>query len=491
MPHHKRRDSAQVQQLLQRAHLNATQAHVKLDLKESRITILESDKLIKDAQLVQLETDRLAKETQLLQLETDKTLKDTTMAALTARLVTLENGGGSSSGDGSMSSETVNWTNISEINLSGEKIANGDFSSVTGGVPTNWVLQNGTLDADQLALGRVDGLNGAVALQQMFSSPLAIGTKIIVKVERYDTNTGNAGFRLVKADGNMHGNVVQIPPSPGFVEYTVADHAMAGIRLDTLHGTRSLSSISVFQGAISGGSVQVYAGGTIEKISGSAAYNAGASSVQAIGGNSDGYVQFQLSQSPIRVGLTYSDVDFADINPFRLVLNYNGSAWVGATKVLTAGSVSVGDFFRIRHYSADNTVHFQKRQAVYADDTDFCLLQTCGLMPNNGHANDHTFETENRPLIKAKQTLNGLTAGEYYRIHIVNTNSGNARIYTTAGVQIGWMSGRGTNWEIQKEEGQEYVTFHTHPTLTNGNDLYVDTSLFNVGSRLNDVTIVR
>lgn len=416
------------------------------------------------------------------EFKADKLIKDTKMSTIEAdinsfstRIVTLENGGGSGSGDGSgsMSSETVNWTNISEINLSGEKITNGDFSQLTtpdtsqtsftsadvgreiiglqdrplrgfsigdvctitnvtsssnstttcgggglsiGGLgsqwtwnetahPTNWVLRNGTLDADQLALGRVDGLSGAVAIQQMFSSPLAIGTKIIVKIERYDTNTGSVGFRLVKADGNMHGNVVQIPPSPGFIEYTVADHAMAGIRLDTLHGTRSISSISVFQGAISGGSVQVYAGGTIEKISGSSGYNAGASSVQAIGGNSDGYVQFQLAQAPLRVGLTYSDVDFENINPFRLVLNYNGSGWVGATQALTAGSVSAGDFFRIRHYSADNTIHFQKRQAV--------------------------------------------------------------------------------------GDGQDYVTFHTHPTLTNGSDLYVDTSLFNVGSRLNDVTIVR
>lgn len=348
------------------------------------------------------------------EFKADKLIKDTKMSTIEAdinsfstRIVTLENGGGSGSGDGSgsMSSETVNWTNISEINLSGEKITNGDFSSITNNTPTNWTLKSGTLDANELALGRIDGLNGAVALQQMFSSPLAIGTKIIVKIERYDTNTGNVGFRLVKADGNMHGNSVQIPASPGFIEYTVVDHAMAGIRLDTLHGTRSISSISVFQGAISGGSVQVYAGGTIEKISGSSGYNAGASSVQAIGGNSDGYVQFQLAQAPLRVGLTYSDVDFENINPFRLVVNYNGSGWVGATQALTAGNVSVGDFFRIRHYSADNTIHFQKRQAV--------------------------------------------------------------------------------------GDGQDYVTFHTHPTLTNGSDLYVDTSLFNVGSRLNDVTIVR
>jgi len=363
-----------------------------LDLKETRIGTLENDKALKDLKIVELEND--------------KSLKDTSIATLTTRLDTLENGGGSSSGNsGSMSSEAVNWTNISEINLSGEKITNGDFSSVSGGVPTNWNLKNGTLDSDELALGRIDGLNGAVAIQQMFSSSLAIGTKIIIKVERYDSNTGNVGFRLVKADGNMHGNVVQISPSPGFVEYTVADHAMAGIRVDTLHGTRSISSISVFQGAVSGGSVQVYSGGTIEKISGSNGYNAGASSVQAIGGNSNGYVQFQIARAPVRIGLTYSDVDFTDITPFRLVLNYNGSGWVGSTQALTAGSVSVGDFLRIRHYAATNTIEFQKRQAV--------------------------------------------------------------------------------------GDGQDYVTFHTHPTLTNGSDLYVDTSLFNIGSRVNDVTLVR
>ena len=241
----------------------------------------------------------------------------------------------------------------------------------------------------------------------------------------------------------------------------------------------------------SGGTVQAYAGGGLEKISGTSGWNAGASSVQKIDGNSDGYVQFQLAQAPIRVGLTYSDVDFENINPFRLVLSFNGAGRVGATEVLTAGTVSAGDFFRIRHYSADNTVQFQKRQVIYVDDTDFCLLQTCGLMPNNGNANNHTFETTNRPLIKAKQTANGLTAGEYYQIHIVNTSTGNSRVYTTAGVQVGWMQGRGTNWEVQKEEGQDYVTFHTHPTLTNGSDLYIDTSLYSVGSRLNDVTIVR
>ena len=38
--------------------------------------------------------------------------------------------------------------------------------------------------------------------------------------------------------------------------------------------------------------------------------------------------------------------------------------------------------------------------------------------------------------------------------------------------------------------GQDYVTFYTEPTLTNGNDLYIDVSLHHVGARINDVTIV-
>lgn len=39
--------------------------------------------------------------------------------------------------------------------------------------------------------------------------------------------------------------------------------------------------------------------------------------------------------------------------------------------------------------------------------------------------------------------------------------------------------------------GTDYVTFHTHSELTNGNNLYVDTSLVDVGSRLNDVLLAR
>jgi len=95
-----------------------------------------------------------------------------------------------------------------------------------------------------------------------------------------------------------------------------------------------------------------------------------------------------------------------------------------------------------------------------------------------------------RPLIIAKETVNGLTTGVYYRIHTVNTSSGNTRIYTLDGVQIGWMTGRGTNWEVQKESGQDYFTFLTSSTTTYGSDLYLDVAFDGVGGRINDVTIV-
>ena len=387
-------------------------------------------------------------------------------------------------------SNAVSWTNLTEINLSGEKITNGDFSSVTNNAPTNWSVHSGTLDQTKLASGIVDGSGGAVAIVQNFSQTIPSGTELIFKVTRADTNTGNVRFNPIRSsDGVIMSVNIGIDPSVGYASYTTTV-GISGVKLDTLHGLREVSSVSVFQGEVSGGTVQAYAGGGLEKISGVSGWNAGASSVQKIDGNSDGYVQFQWAKNSLEVGLTYTDDNYTqNTDPYFLRL-YSGGRTVASGGYDEASFATAGDWFRIRHYASTNEVKFQKRQTVYVDDADFCLSQTCGLMPNNGHANDHTFATADRPLIKAIETVNGLTAGEYYRIHAVNTNSGNTRIYTTAGVQVGWMTGRGTNWEVQKEAGQDYVTFQTANTLSNGSDLYVDTSLYNVDSRINDVTIV-
>lgn len=488
-----------------------------LDLKETRIVTLEDDKLVKDSKISALEDDKAVKDTKIANLESDKNDKDNRVAALEsdknekdtkmsdmesdmallASQVSLGNVrvslGNLATRVSSLEtlgikgiSGAVSWTNLTEINLSGEKLVNGDFSSVTNNAPTNWTVSNGSLNQTKLAEGIIKGSGGHVSIQQIFPQNIASGTKLIVKV------TSNDDIKFIPIKGNGQSdldNDFTVLGSDGYAEHTTQT-IVSGFKVSTVNGLREFSSISIFQGEVSGGTVQVYAGGGLEKISGANGWNAGASSVQKIDGNSDGYVQFQWAKNSLEVGLAYTDDDYAqNIEPYFLRF-YSGGRTVASGGYDEASFATVGDWFRVRHYASSNQVHFQKKGTVYVDDADFCLSQTCGLMPNNGHANDHTFATADRPLIKAIETVNGLTAGEYYRIHAVNTNSGNTRIYTTAGVQVGWMTGRGTNWEVQKEAGQDYVTFQTANTLSNGSDLYIDTSFYHVESRINDVTIV-
>ena len=85
-----------------------------------------------------------------------------------------------------------------------------------------------------------------------------------------------------------------------------------------------------------------------------------------------------------------------------------------------------------------------------------------------------------------------LTIGELYEVYTVRASDqalylrdldGNAHGYHGQGT-------RGVRFEVVEEAGQDYVTFYTEPTLTNGNDLYVDVSFWTAGARINDVTIV-
>ena len=275
-----------------------------------------------------------------------------------------------------------------------------------------WSVANGTLDQDKLSQGIIKGFNASVGVQQMFSTPLVIGTKIVVKVERSDTNSGSVAFKHVKIDGNPKGGDIHIPRDDGFVEYTVTDTDMHGIRFSTMFGAREISSVSVFQGAVGGGTVQANGNGGLQKIAGLDGFNAGASSTNFIEGNSDGYVQFQWGAEfkSQRIGLTYQDVDFENILPFMLIINGNGRVFTNGSNAFGQDDFAeVGDYFRIRHFASDNTVQFQKRQDI--------------------------LDSEGNSL------------------------------------------------------GQDYVTFHTHSSLSNGNNLFVDTSLYHIGSQLNDVLL--
>lgn len=365
--------------------------------------------------------------------------------------------------------------------------------------PTNWSINNGTIDQTKLSEGIIKGSNGSVGIDQMFSSPLAIGTRIVVKATRADFGTGGIAFKHLKADGNAQGGNISIPIADGFTEYEVVTSDMHGIRFSTNNGTHEISSVSAFQGVVSGGSVQVNGNGGLEKIAGLGGFNAGASSTNFIEGNSNGYAQFQWGSAnkSLQIGLTYLDDDYGNVEPFRLVINGNGHVYTNGNNIFSGGTgwASQGDYFRIRHYASDNSVRFQRRQEIFQDDADFCLLSSCGLSPNNGSVTNHTFDADSRPLILAKRDISsvGAVQGQYYKIHIVNTNNQTSRIYDLDENLVGWIGGnpRGLDWEVQESIGQDYVTFHTHSELTNGNNLYVDTSLFHVGSRLNDVLLAR
>lgn len=406
---------------------------------------------------------------------------------------------------GNFTIEPVNWTNISEINLSGEKLLNTDFSSVysqyvadpsndgsnrgssaypvnlivltsvdlggtifsagsilngVGGggandslirmedpddprdrpytttnqntgtwawhdwanrgitweyaklenLPTNWSVLNGTLDETQLANGIIQGDGGAVAIKQTFAQIIPTGTELVLKATRADSETGNIRFNPIRAsDGVAMSANIGIDPSVGYATYTTTI-AISGVKIDTLHGLREIDSVSIFKGAVSGGSVQTYTGGSIEKISGVGGYSAGASSVQKIDGQKGGYVQFQIASatSAVQIGLVNQDHDFEVDAPWKMIFEGGhidfSEPWIGDHTPYV-----VGDWFRIRHYSASNQIHFQKKQDVV--DSNGVLL------------------------------------------------------------------------------GQDYVTFYTHPSLSNGSDLYVDASFYSVGSRVNDVQI--
>ena len=558
-------------------------------IKDTKVAALEADKLVKDTKIATLESDKNDKDTRVAALESDKNAKDTKMStmesdmtSLTSRVSTLESSGFDTSdlatkvSLGNLAtrvtsletlgisgiSNAVSWTNLTEINLSGEKLTNGDFSSTswafdtsfafpttpTSGnytfsetvyiqwlddgtanftenkvyevlryalhngdlelqndlgsvvwvgarkqrynandkirgeewevvekVPANWSVHSGTLDQTKLSSGIVDGTGGAVSIQQMFSSSINANTSLVCKVTRNDNGVGTVYINTLNSGGISSSPRIHIDPSVGYVEFTRTD-TIYGLRLSTDHGLREVSDISLFQGEVSGGTVQAYAGGGLEKISGGGDWNAGASSVQKIDGNSDGYVQFQWNSKSVRIGLKYRDTNYNVASP-RMHINY-------ATNTVETKSVSPGDWFRIRHYASTNEIKYQLKETVYSQNTNFVFQTASG--------SNYQYISTERPTVISLDGTGNLTIGELYEVYTVRASDqalylrdldGNAHGYHGQGT-------RGIRFEVVEEAGQDYVSFYTEPTLTNGSDLYVDVSFYHVGARINDVTIV-
>jgi hypothetical protein len=415
------------------------------------------------------------------------------LKALSDRVTTLE--GTVPAPTGPFTASPVTWTNLSEINLSGEKLLNTDFSSVSNQLPTNWSVLNGTLDQTQLANGIIQGDGGSVAIQQTFSQTIPINTELVLKATRTDNNSGNVRFQPIRADnGVVMSNNIAINPSIGFATYTTPID-ISGFKLDTLHGSHEVSSVSIFQGVVSGGSVQTFTGGSIEKISGSDGYNAGASSVQKIDGQKDGYVQFQIGSvnKSVRVGLVNQDSNFEVDIPFKLNFG-NGFIDYYQPFLDNQETYETGDWFRIRHYSANNEIKFQKREDIYEANTS--LRSSTYSVQDGSDVGDYVVFLKTDVGQQTSGTDVAVTLNRGYEIVGYSSASNQLKVLDDNGNNA-WLAlnntnsyrNRGSAWEFAENIGQEYFTFYTHPTLSNGDDLYVDASFYSVGSRINDVQI--
>ena len=227
------------------------------------------------------------------------------------------------------------------------------------------------------------------------------------------------------------------------------------------------------------GEAEVTGTNTLTKIGGVDDFNTGGSSTNFIDGESNGYFQFQLS-GMMKIGVVYSDSDYNVDTPFSwkfLQTQYS--------HVLTSIAMPFtdGDWFRIRHYASENKIHFQRKQEVFGEDTDVVFI--------DGNANKGKFIFVN---------LVNFTSGKLYEITEVGV-VGNGGIMVTddiGGERWLWNDRadkpdfiRGVAWQFTKSIGQGYVTEFIHPTSTNGNDLFLDVSLREIGASVNDPKIAR
>ena len=85
-----------------------------------------------------------------------------------------------------------------------------------------------------------------------------------------------------------------------------------------------------------------------------------------------------------------------------------------------------------------------------------------------------------------------MVAGELYRMYRINVvqSSGQfevAQLYEIDGTPIGWFAR--SFWQVVEEIGQDYVTFFTPSLLSTNGNLFLDVSLSQLTSQINDAKI--
>jgi len=236
-----------------------------------------------------------------------------------------------------------------------------------GGVTlANWTKSLGNWDAAQLANGILQGYGTAVSIRQTVAT---LANEIYeVGITRVDSEEGltvklrtSTNVKWLTHNNDIT-NEVDVPFNTVARFEIIGNDTPTYIELDTVDPLLQITAASLKRKKLAGGVIQELTNNTIKKISGGDSWNAGASSVEFINGQGEGYVQFQMAQSgkDIKVGLTYADLDYGSITPFQIY--FTGTVAYAGAYSYYCNYIS-GDWFRLHHDSVNNQILFKKREA--------------------------------------------------------------------------------------------------------------------------------
>jgi len=163
-------------------------------------------------------------------------------------------------------------------------------------------------------------------------------------------------------------------------------------------------------------------------------------------------------------------------DPYQMHVRSNGAVRPGNGSITSTGFVTSGDWMRIRHYSTNNQIQYQKRQLVEKENPTVPVQvgQRIKILYN--------FTTGSG--VEFKTSMNMITVSAI-------SGAGQPQFFKAGTGESAYMSTvlpRGTYWEVI-EDVEDYVTFYTDTNPTSGADLIIDTTFFHIGGRFNDVEI--
>ena len=241
-----------------------------------------------------------------------------------------------------------------------------------GVILDNWTKSSGNWDASQLTNGILQGYGMAVSIKQTITTlPNEIYEVNIVRADAEEGLTvklrTSTNVKWITHNNDIT-DEVDIPFNTVARFEIIGSDISTYIELDTVNADLQITEVSLKRKKLADGSIEELTNNTIRKISGGDGWNAGTSSTEVIGGQAEGYVQFQMAQSgkDIKVGLTYDDVDYGNVTPFEVYFT-GTSAYMESYYC----SYISGDWFRIRHDSVNNQILFQKRIADLSYETKY------------------------------------------------------------------------------------------------------------------------